>query len=174
MSKKIILIFVLLAISSLLLFLGYNIVTKTKKIKEIVTNTQTLPDFELLTLDNKKFTQSDVDENQPIVFVYFNSECDYCEYEAESIYNNLDALQKIQFLFVSTEPLEIIREFSKIHKLNNQPKITFLHDSTDILYHRFGASSFPYLLIYDGSQNLVLRHKGLLNVESILESLKNQ
>lgn len=109
MSKKIILIFVLLAISSLLLFLGYNIVTKTKKINEIATNTQSLPDFELLTLDNKKFTQSDIDENQPLVFVYFNSECDYCEYEAESIYNNLDALQKIQFLFVSTEPLEIIR-----------------------------------------------------------------
>ena len=169
MNKNSLKIVLFLIILSLISYLVYNVVSKTQK-KHIITNRiKTIPEFDFTTLDKTKFKKGDLKPNITTVFLYFNSECDYCQYEAQSISNNIDKFKNIQLIFVSTEPIEKIKTFSDQYNLNNKPHITFLYDGTDNFSSQFNATSIPFTLIYDENQNLIKAHKGQLNAIGILQ-----
>lgn len=169
--KKPIKIIIIIAVVALLGYLGFSVGKKMKEKTEIAERLETLPDFEFKTLDNTPFTHANLKENTTTIFLYFNSTCDFCQHEAQSISENLEQFTAVQFVFVSTEEIPIIQEFEETYKLNNQSNITFLHDSTDTFSSRFGASSIPFLLIYDTNGNLLKKHKGQLNANGILKIL---
>jgi hypothetical protein len=78
----------------------------------------------------------------------------------------------VQFILVSTEPIETIKLFSEQYNLNNQQNIAFLYDNSDIFSSRFDANSIPYLIIYDQNQKLIKKNKGQLNAKGILRVLE--
>ena len=173
MNKRKILFVVIFGVISLLSYLGYNIISKSNEKNEIAKQLQTIPAFSFQTLDLKPFTNSNLKQNIPTIFIYFNSECDYCKYEAESIGNNLDKFKNVQLIFVSTENIETIRQFSEKNKLNNQTNITFLYDSDYLFSNQFDAQTIPYILIYSKKQKLIKKHKGQLKIEAIVKLIKN-
>jgi peroxiredoxin len=172
MLKKSILFIVILSILSILFYLGYNILTKTKEKKAIEEQLQTIPEFELFTLDQQPFTKANLKPNLNTIFIYFNSDCDFCHYEAQNISDNLDSFKNEQFVFVSTESIEVIQNFSKQYNFYNQQNITFLYDNISLFSSQFDATSIPYVLIYDKNQQLIKKHKGQLNVKGILRALQ--
>lgn len=172
MPKKIILTIAIIGILSLLTYLGYNIVSKTQEKNKVAKQLEIIPEFEFLTIEKETFTKANLKPNAKTIFIYFNSECDFCQHEAQSISDCLDSFKKVQFIFVSTEPIEIIKQFSKQYNLNNQQNIKFLYDSNSTFSSRFDANSIPYLLIYDQNQKLIKKHKGQLNAKGILRALQ--
>lgn len=173
MNKRKILFVVVFSGVSLLFYLGYKVISKAKEKNAIAKQLQTIPTFSFQTLELKPFTNSNLKPNIPTIFIYFNSECDYCQYEAESISNNLNKFKNVQFIFVSTENIETIKQFSEKNKLNNQTNITFLQDTDYLFSNQFGASSIPYILIYSKKQKLIKKHKGQLKAEAIVKLIKN-
>lgn len=172
MRKKIILFIVVISVLGLLAYLGFNVISKAKEKNKIAKQLEKIPEFEFLTLKQKPFTKINLKQNINTIFIYFNSECDFCQHEAQSISDNLDSFKNVQFIFVSTEPIEIIKQFSEQYKLNNQQNITFLYDNLNTFYSRFDANSIPYLLIYNKKQKLIKKHKGQLNAKGILRALQ--
>jgi len=171
MSRKSVLVIILIFVTGLLVYLGYNVIFKVKEKSTIAEKLQTIPEFEFTDVDNSKFSNLNLKPNTTIIFIYFNSECDFCQHEAQSISKNLHSFKNVHFLFVSTEAKKAIKHFSETYNINNQPNITFLHDKSDTFATRFGASSIPYLLIYDKHQKLIKKHKGQLNAKGILRVL---
>ncbi len=139
---------------------------------QVAKTLQTIPKFSFKTLENEEFTNTNLKSNTATVFIYFNSECDFCQHEAQSISEHLEQFKEIQLLFVSTEDIETIKAFAKTYNLLTQQNITFLHDSTYTFSNRFDANSIPYILIYNKSQELVKKHKGRLNPDAILKLLQ--
>ena len=172
MRKKTILIIVAIGIVGLLSYLCYNILTKTKEKNAIAEQLQTIPEFEFFTLEQQPFTKADLQPNLNTIFIYFNSDCDFCHYEAQNISDNLDSFKNVQFVFVSTESIEVIQNFSKQYNFYNQQNITFLYDNNSLFSSQFDATSTPYVLIYDKNQQLIKKHKGQLNVKGILRALQ--
>lgn len=170
-NKRKILFIVVLGVISLISYLGYSVITKATEKNEIAKNLQTIPKFELRTLDSISFTNQNLKPKTPTVFIYFNSECDYCHHEAESISQNLNSFKNVQFIFVSTEKIETIKQFSKKYKLHNQPNITFLYDNDYLFTRNFNANSIPYILIYNKENNLIKKQSGQLNANGILRVL---
>lgn len=171
MQKKKILLIVIIAIISLISYLSYNVITKAKQKSEIAKQIQTVPEFELQTLDNITFTNANLKPNLNTIFIYFNSECDFCQHEAKSINDNLNDFKNVQFIFVSTEDIATIKQFSKEHKLNNKPNITFLYDNSSHFATQFNAQSIPYILIYNQNNQLIKKQNGQLNANGILRAL---
>tara|TARA_R110001606_G_scaffold365277_2_gene520054 strand:+ start:80 stop:355 length:276 start_codon:yes stop_codon:yes gene_type:complete len=66
-------------------FLVYNVFTKMKYKEDVEKHLQTIPKFSFKTLDNNHFTNLDLDSHRATAFIYFNTECDYCQHEAQSI-----------------------------------------------------------------------------------------
>lgn len=172
MRKKSILFIVIICVLGLLSYLGYNFISKAKEKNQIARQLEIIPEFEFLTLKKKPYTKPDLKTNQNTVFIYFNSECDFCQHEAQSISDNLENFKNVQFIFISTESIATIQQFSEQYNLNNQHNITFLFDYLNIFSSQFDATSIPYLLIYDKKQELIKKHKGQLNAKGILRALK--
>jgi thioredoxin-related protein len=169
--KKILLFITLFVVLGTLSYLSYSVIVKAKEKKLTANRLQIIPEFQFEDLKSSTFTNASLQENKAAIFVYFNTECDYCQHEAQSISERLDEFTKVQFIFVSTEDIETIKQFSENHNLNHQPNITFVHDNTDIFSTKFGATAMPYLLIYDKDQQLIKKHKGQLNANGILKAL---
>lgn len=172
MSRKSILFIVIGVVVALLAFMGYKVVRLAQQKQAVEQALQKVPDFEFLSTNGEKFTQASIDVNTPTLFVFFNSECDFCRYEAQDISENIEELKDIEILFISTESTIEITSFSEEFNLNQQQNIHFLHDSTSALYNLFDLTSYPSILIYNKNKNLLKRHKGQLNVQAILRVLK--
>ena len=174
MNRKTIKLALLIFIFGLATFLGYKVITKTQEKNAIVESIKTIPDFSFTTLSNNVFTKKNLKSNLPTVFLYFNSECDLCHYEAQSINEDVSKFNDIQLVFVSTEPIEDIKTFSEKYNLNDRENIVFLNDAKDDFSKLFNATSIPFILIYDKERNLIKTHKGQLNAKGILKVLNNK
>ncbi|WP_335973231.1 TlpA family protein disulfide reductase [Gaetbulibacter jejuensis] len=169
--KKVIKVIVIVCLLGVVSFLSYKVVIGTQEKNIIAKQIQTMPEFKFLTLKQQPYTKANLKPSLKTIFIYFNSSCDFCRHEAQSISENLVSFKDVQFIFVSTEPITTIRQFSEQYNLNNKQNITFLHDNLNTFSNRFGANSIPYLLIYDNEQKLIKKHKGQLNAKGILKVL---
>ncbi len=162
---------VFITLFGLIFYLGYNVLFEIKSKNTIKERLENIPNFNFLTINDSYFSNSNLLPEMPIVFIYFNSQCDLCKHEAESINDNMSILKNIQFIFVSMEDKEDIQQFSELYGLSSYPNVTFLNDRHDNFYNLFGVNSVPYILIYDENQKLIKKHRGQLNSSGILKVL---
>jgi peroxiredoxin len=169
--KKILKITITLVLLGILSFLGYKIITKLNHKKEVAKRTKIIPNFSFRTLAGKEFTQRDL-KALPTIFVYFNSDCDYCQAEATKIQKHLRDFKNTQILFVSFDNKEGIQKFAKDYKLDKEANITFLEDSKDEFSTTFDVNSIPYIVVYDENKQMLKKIKGATKVSNILDVLK--
>ena len=167
--KKTLKIVIPLLIISLLAFMGYKVVNKINHKKQVAENIKQMPSFSYVTLENKIFTQENLVQNKPTLFIYFNSECDFCNHEAEMVQQNIEQLKDIQVVFISYEPVEKIKQFATKFKLLNHDNISFLSDSKISFATTFDVTSMPCLVLYDKENNLIEKIKGQVKIETVLE-----
>lgn len=168
--KNIILILVL----GISVLLGHQIVDKAQEKQKLVQSIETIPNFSFKTLDNSLFTKEHLHDGLPTVFLYFNSECEFCQHEAKNISENIHLLKGVHLVFVSTESMEKIIEFSEHNRLGNISNVNFLRDQDDSFSKLFQPSSIPFSLIYDKDQKLLKIQKGQLSVHGILKTIKQK
>lgn len=152
-------------------FLGYKIVSKLNHKKEVAIRIKTIPNFSFQTMKGEIFTQDNL-AKKPTVFVYFNSECEYCQSEAIKIQERLSDFKEIQLIFISFEEKETIKQFAKEYQLINQENVLFLEDRKGEFSELFDVNSIPYMVIYDANKKLLKKFKGTTKVDKILDVLK--
>lgn len=160
-----------LGVLLLSVFVGVKIYQKISHKNQVVKSLLVLPEFSFADLQGNMFTNDDLKQGLATVFVYFNSECDYCLHEAQSIRKNLSRFDSTQFVFVSFEPVENIKKFAYAQQLLGIENITFVQDASFVFAQKFDANSIPYLLIYSEDKRLIYKHKGQVKAETILRVL---
>lgn len=169
--KKKLKLFIAILLISVVGYLGYKITTKLNHKKEVATRIKNLPNFSFLDLQGRIFTQ-DILKNKPIVFVYFNSDCDYCQSEAIKIQQRLQDFKNVELIFVSFEKKDSIQQFAKKYQLYNQKSVTFLEDAKAEFSKIFDVNSTPYIVVYDADKKLLQKFKGATKIDEILAILK--
>ena len=169
--KKVIKICIAVAFICFLFFVGYQVISKINHKNQVAENIKTMPNFEYVGLDGNLFTQKQVKQSTPILFVYFNSECEYCNEEAEMIKESISKLKEVQLFFVSFEKPEQIKAFATNHQLLTYDNITFLCDSKVTFATTFDVKSLPCLVLYDKDQHLIEKIKGQTKVDVLLQKL---
>lgn len=153
-----------------IVFLGYEVFSKIHYKNQVSENIRSIPQFEVEDMKGNVFNDKMV-LDKPIVLIYFNSECHYCQNEAEHIKNSVDKFKKFQLLFISTEPKAIIQNFSNKYGLSNYDNIYFLHDSRDTIATVFDINQIPGILVYDANKVLKNSFKGQVHVDTLLTYL---
>jgi len=169
--KKTLKIILPIIVLSLLAFMGYKVVSKINHKKQVAENIKKIPNFSYVTLEIKVFTEENLVKGKPTLFIYFNSECDFCNHEAEMVQQNIEQLKDIQVVFISFEPIEKIKQFATKFKLLNHDSITFLSDSKISFTTTFDVNTMPCLILYDKKNNLIEKIKGQVKIERVLEKL---
>lgn len=170
--KKIIKFSILFLIISIVGYLSYKISTKLHYKSEVAQNTKHLTQFSFPTTKGNIYTQEQLRDKDYTIFVYFNSECEHCQYEAKQISENLLEFQKAQLLFISFEPMDKIKTFALQYHLDGKEKVTFLQDAKGDFSEKFDVNGIPYILIYNPNRDLVQKYKGEVKIEALLKHLK--
>jgi peroxiredoxin len=155
----------------LICFLGYLIISKINHKKEAAEKIKTIPKFSYRSINGGLFTNQHIKMNTPTLFVYFNTECEFCNEEAKMIKENIQKFKNIQLIFVSFEQPELIKVFATKHQLTSYYNIHFLCDNKVSFAATFDVSSLPCLVLYDRNQKLIEKIKGQTKTEIILKKL---
>lgn len=153
-------------------YFGYQIYIKIQHKKEVAENIKTIPKFEYQNISGRVFTKKNLVQNTPTLFLYFNSDCEFCNEEAQMIRENIKKFKGIQLIFISFEKPTLIKAFAKKHKLFNYDNIHFVCDSKVTFATTFDVQSLPCLVLYDKNQQLIEKLKGQTKVETILKKLQ--
>jgi peroxiredoxin len=170
--KKYLKIFITLVFVILLSFMVYKIVTKINHKKVVAANIQFIPDFKYQNLRGQSFANKNLKPYTPTLFIYFNSECEYCNEEAQMIQESVDKFRPYQLVFVSFEKPEKINSFAQKHNLLNYDNIHFVCDSKVTFATTFDIQSLPCLVLYDKNQQLIEKIKGQTKVETLVKKLQ--
>ena len=148
-----------------------QITSKIKHKKEVAENIKTIPKFDFQNVNGGRFTNENLIKNTPTLFVYFDSDCEFCNEEAEMIQRNIDKFSTIQLIFISIENPNKIKGFAIHHKLIDYDKINFLSDTQVSFAPTFDVKSLPCLVLYDEDQHLIEKIKGQIKPEVLIEKL---
>ncbi|MCD6090351.1 MAG: redoxin domain-containing protein [Bacteroidales bacterium] len=158
----------------LLLLVGYMLAVIVKKAKHknaIAEQIQSIPEFSFINTQNQNiYTNDSISDEKACLIIYYNSECEHCQNEAEQIGKQIDEFDIYQILMISYETRETILAFREKYKLIS-PAITFLQDSEYQFDDIFGNSPIPTSFIYNKNRALVKQYKGEVKAETLIKYL---
>ncbi|MEO6175533.1 MAG: redoxin domain-containing protein [Flavobacterium circumlabens] len=155
-------------------FLSYLIITKINRKKEAAENIKTIPKFSYKNVNGGFFNNQDIKINTPTLFIYFNTECEYCNEETKIIKENREKLNNVEIIFVSFEQPELTKKFAIKHQLNSYDNIHFLCDHKVTFATTFDVNSLPCIVLYDKDQKLLAKIKGQTKIEILLKKLTSE
>jgi len=166
---KILIPFILFCGIFFMVFKIYKNVDQKNRINLQIKN---LPKFEFIDLITKReFTKYELKRNTTTFFIYFNTECEYCNYEIEKIVSNIDKFKNSQILLGSFEEQQVLRAFVEKYYLTKYEEIKVLYDKDLKFEELFGDCVFPSVIVYDDNNKLVKFYKGKVNMDILLKCL---
>jgi peroxiredoxin len=169
--RKYLKIIIALVLISVIGYLGYSIGNKLNHKKEVAERIKTIPEFSFKTLNGEPFTQKELNTALFKLFMYFNSECEFCQGEAKQIQKHIPQLQHVQVIMVSHEPSNGIKIFAEKYHLANHKNIIFLEDEKLQFSELFDAKSIPFMVLYSKDNQLIQKFKGATKIEKIISHL---
>ncbi|WP_114790849.1 redoxin domain-containing protein [Niabella yanshanensis] len=164
--------FTILALLGIGGFLVYRIVHTLNKKSLVKERISTLPPFNFYTLNNTHFGSDSLIKDKSTVIIYFNTGCEHCQYETNQILKNAETLQKSNFLLVSSESENLLRNFYRQYNLSAFPFVRLLRDADNIMYQIFGAKSVPTIFIYAKNGHLLKKYDGEVKIEALIDAVK--
>ncbi|WP_420577031.1 hypothetical protein [Ekhidna sp.] len=160
MNKKRIIVIVGIVVFGLLGWMGYSSVSslREKEEKEEVAE-------ELSSL----FLSLGIDAAAPTgvsLLMYFNSECEHCQWEVEKLSENMDQFADVNLAMVSLEPTDSAYQFLKNHSLEQY----FIETNPENIMKTF-SGGVPQIFIYEGNK-LKKKFKGEVKIEVLLKAIK--
>lgn len=159
---------------SILGILAYQFCKTFQQKEAQFEKTEYLPEFALYDTKGILRTQEDTEKGKWTVFVFFNSDCNYCQDEAKQLYEVREKNKKINFLWVSSENMETITDFQYKYKLVENTNIIFLQDTKANFSTSLNIKSAPWFLVYNPEGELVKNRKGVWRINKLLENIANE
>jgi len=153
-------------------YLGYSIIQISQNKKTRDERIVHIPAFELKNMKGDIVSNTDLKQHVPVLFLYFNSECDFCQAETEEIVANINKLEGIQIVFVSNEPIPQITAFQQKYKLDEYGNVKILCDYNYKFAELLGLKTIPSSFIYSKEGVLLSKNNGPMKVDYLLKSMK--
>lgn len=146
-------------------YLMYNTFTEAEEVRKRIT---TLPQLDVISLIENN---ADTTEAQPIIVNYFNSKCQFCIAEMQSIQQHKNLLNEAKILFISDESKRRLQVFAKSFGLDTL-RAEVAWDSAGLAKQFFGVEQVPVTFVYDADRNFIKSFKGETKAEVLYEVIK--
>ncbi|MEY3647976.1 MAG: hypothetical protein RLZ13_861, partial [Bacteroidota bacterium] len=108
----------------------------------------------------------------PSVLIYFNSSCPICQSEAELIERSFREDTITRFLWVSSEPVEEVKNFAIKYRVYRINRHRFSSDSLFRLAASFKLTGVPATFVYNGEGHLVDYTLGAVSMSDLTLSIQ--
>lgn len=156
-------------IFGLLLLIGLGLKDAKRKSTRVTNIIQTLPSFDYISVSTGKPVNKPGDK--ATVLNYFNTNCQYCQYEIKDFLENLSLFQDVRILFFSDQHLDTLYNFTKYLGIDTVSNIDVCQIDYLDFAEKFGDVIPPTTFIYDSNNVLIHVHKGQIRVPIIAEQI---
>lgn len=166
--KALLLVLILILIGSMS-WLGYRSFASLRVKKETMARRQRLAG--LLAFRGNRAETLAPDGLMPTVMVFFNPDCEHCQYEAEELSKHPDLLRNARVWLLSTEPQSALRAFAHRYRLDSLPNVVVARIEPRVAFDSLGFRGVPHLLVYDPDGQLKKEFKGETRWEAVMKAL---
>jgi thiol-disulfide isomerase/thioredoxin len=129
-----------------------------------------LPSFNLLLLDSTTHLNTNqIPSGKLTILLYFSPDCDHCQRETDSILHNMKSFERVQFYFVTNDPMDRMRVFNQYYKIYNYKNITLGQDYNFYFITHFKTNGPPYMVIYDQDKKERATFIGQADINKVIE-----
>jgi thiol-disulfide isomerase/thioredoxin len=163
--KKRVLTALISCILVLFAYLGYQSYKKIETKKAFTQQVKRLPKSTNFRWIGKQVPNND----EPTIILFFNPDCDHCQYEAKAILEHQADFTSTNFWWVATVDGSAINNFSKKYSLGSLPNHYFAKLPAEKIVESFGSVSVPHIFIYDKTGVLQKEFRGETKIEALLK-----
>ena len=163
--KKQLIITIIACIMALLAYFGFQIYKKIEAKKVFSQQIKRIPKTNTFQWIGKQAPNNDT----PTIILFFNPDCDHCQYEAKAILEHQSDFKTTNFWWVTTVDSSAINTFSKKYHLDKLPKHFFAKLPAEKVVQTFGSVSVPHIFIYDKAGVLQKEFRGETKIEALLK-----
>lgn len=168
--KKQFLVALIACILSSLVYLGYHSYQKIEAKKVFNEQIKRLPKSTIFQWIGKQAPNNDTST----IILFFNPDCDHCQYEAKAILEHKSDFTATNFWWVATVDSSAINDFSKKYNLFKLSNHYFAKLPADRLVETFGSVSVPHIFIYHKTGVLQKEFRGETKIEALLKYTNQQ
>ena len=158
---------------ALLLVAGGWLITRTHQSyqakKETTERIQTLQHACFESLTGGQICVDEFDNQKPTIIIYFNPECEHCQYEASEIGKQAEHFENANTILVTPDDsVKRVEAFAVKYHLWEVDNLVVLLDRNKQFINQFGTSIFPSVFIYGTDKKLIKMYKGETKMEAII------
>ncbi len=133
-----------------------------------------LPNFTFYTVkDSLPFTPRQLKKGLPVLFISFNTDCDHCQHETESLKDYIDDFKGVQIIMVSRQPKDEVMKFYTTRKIKDYP-IIMLMDPLNQLHTLFDFNYIPMLRQYNKHWKRISAYNQQAPISALLKNFKQK
>lgn len=148
------------------------------KIRRIISyeeKIKLLPEFELTDINGSTIiNHNNILSDRRTLLVFFYTQCDYCTHELTMLNNERHRLFKSNVILFSEEPPEDIHQYMGLFNFDECENVFIGRANRQELYGWFGKLVPPTSYIYDEQLQLVEKHLGSHDIETIIKALEKE
>ena len=118
---------------------------------------QTLPAFSFLGPGKQAFTNKDLAQGRPLVFLFVDPDCDHCQRAVHTIGEQHAAFSKAVIYVISLDDREKLSSFMDKYggALKGQKNVLLLQDNLNQFIVRFKPRRYPAMMLYSPKGQLI-------------------
>jgi len=132
-----------------------------------------LPGFRIISVDSTQCINTEnIANGHPTIFFYFDPDCTHCQRLTKELLQHITQLRDTKLYWVTNGDEELLKRFYKFYHLDTMRNIMVGKDYEYSFYRTYLPPAVPYMAIYNDRKNLVKIYKGEIDVNSIVEAVR--
>lgn len=131
---------------------------------ELSVKAARLPELKLITLDGQPYQPR---TDRSLLLIYFNSECDHCQRQIETLKKRADLFKSCSLVLMSAEPVETVAAFRDRAGLDQVANLDLVHVEHEVIAEAFGVLNLPQIFVYNSRGELIDLFSGETNPEHL-------
>ncbi|WP_316798290.1 TlpA family protein disulfide reductase [Pedobacter frigidisoli] len=135
-----------------------------------------LPQFTFFKLDGKPFSNKDLTQSKPNLFILFDCTCEHCQREAKLLNENYTQFKNVNIYMITLDDAYIIPQFfnSYAKGLNTKPNVTVLQDKKQMFIPAFLPKMYPAMYLYSPAAKLLAYNAGDGGIKKMIKTINKK
>jgi len=129
---------------------GVYLLTSSDDPASVKPSVNEYPSMQVSLMDGKQIPIRSLTGNN--ILIFFQTDCDHCQREAEEISENLELFSAYELYFITVGNPADINKFAEDYGLQSNPKIKFVQTTVDQILNGVGPISTPSVYIFKGGK----------------------
>lgn len=145
---------------------------KAGKTKSYKDNAE-IPSFEILLKDGTVFNTDSIPAGQPVVMIFFSTDCSKCRMFVRELQSNYAPLKDTRIYMATPMNMDGALIFAHDVGLDFFKNITWGVDHQNFVKPYYDISGLPAVVVYDSNKQFVQRFNGEFTAGEVIKSVEN-